>query len=103
MLAGMMLISSFSLAASDDKNYACQLQLKNCGGYIIKHVVLQRKGAGSSSWDTIKEFTPNITSGYAWCVDAGQWTEVQNEAIVKSGVPALFMRRLDLGLMVWCR
>ena len=24
-------------------------------------------------------------------------------AIVKSGVPALFMRRLDLGLMVWCR
>ena len=100
MLAGMMLISSFSLAASDDKNYACQLQLKNCGGYIIKHVVLQRKGAGSSSWDTIKEFTPNITSGYAWCVDAGQWTEVQNEAIVKSGVPALFMRRLDLGLMV---
>ena len=24
-------------------------------------------------------------------------------AIVKSGVQALFMRRLDLGLMVWCR
>ncbi len=60
---------------SDDKNYAAQLQLKNCGAYQLWKVVLQRKAAGSNQWEEVTNKQTNVKYGYAICFDASQWPQ----------------------------
>ncbi|MEX0345946.1 MAG: hypothetical protein AB3N20_13555 [Rhizobiaceae bacterium] len=43
----LMVICGASFASGDDKNYAKQLELKNCGGYLISNIYLQRLKGGN--------------------------------------------------------
>ena len=73
LLVGFMTVVSAESAVSDDKNYASQLQLKNCGVYDFRKVSLQRKAVGSSSWKEIASKETTVQTGWAICFDASQW------------------------------
>ena len=91
-LMSVILIGSANFSASaDDKNYAYQLQLLNCGEYQFWKVSLQRKASGSSNWKEVTNKQTNITKGYAICFDASQWSEF------KQGDEARLKGFIDLG------
>lgn len=72
-LASLLAVCGSTVAISaDDKNYAYQLQLKNCGAYQLNYIKLQRKKAGSSSWMDEESWTTDgseMGNGKTFCVD----------------------------------
>ncbi|MEM7747647.1 MAG: hypothetical protein AAF346_05305 [Pseudomonadota bacterium] len=74
-IIGLATILGSAPAMSDDKKYAAQLQLKNCGAYQLWKVSLQRRAAGSSQWHEITNKQTNVLNGYAICFDVSQWPQ----------------------------
>lgn len=80
-LTGLMIAYGTSFAASDDNNYATQLELKNCGGYGISRIDLQRKAAGEGYWTLIDSWKLDdigMTIGQSFCVDMRNYREFKN-------------------------
>ena len=97
-LAGLLLVCGATFAMSDNKNYAYQLQLKNCGGYYLNAIKLQKKKSGSSSWSTVQDFgfqEKDMTNGHSWCIDISSYG-------FKSGDQARLKAYIDSGNTVNC-
>ena len=80
-LAGLMIVCGASFAAGSDKNYATQLELKNCGGYLIDEIILQRKAEGDGHWAQIDTFDftgTNLGNGQSFCVDMSDYKQFKN-------------------------
>ena len=93
-LSSLMIVASTGLALSDSKNYATQLELKNCGAYTIGKIVLQRKAAGDGNWVLVKEWSPigdDLTNGITFCVDVSGYSQF------KSGDQARLKAYIDAG------
>ena len=93
-LSSLMIVVSTGLALGDSKNYAQQLELKNCGGYRIAKIVLQRKAVGDGHWALIEEWLPTgtkLTNGQTFCVDVSGYSQF------KSGDQARLKAYIDAG------
>ena len=93
-LAGLMIVCGASFAAGSDKNYATQLELKNCGVYTIDVIKLQKQPAGDNHWELVKEFYtegPYLNNGQSFCVDLSGWEEF------KPGDKARFRAEIGMG------
>ena len=98
-LSSLMVIVSTGLALGDSKNYAKQLELKNCGGYTIGKIVLQRKAAGGGNWALVKEWSwigDNLTNGITFCVDVSGYSQF------KKGDQARLKAYIDAGETKTC-
>ena len=98
-LSSLMIVVSTGLALSDSKNYATQLELKNCGAYTIGKIVLQRKAAGDGNWVLVKEWSPigdDLTNGITFCVDVSGYSQF------KSGDQARLKAHINAGETKTC-
>ncbi|MEM9360682.1 MAG: hypothetical protein AAGB04_31290 [Pseudomonadota bacterium] len=91
-LISLMLVYSSTYATSDDKKYASQLSLLNCGGYNIAWIELQRKASGANSWTKVKQFIfgTGMGNGRWWCVDVSKYSEFGDgdQARLRVGIEA---------------
>ena len=104
-VASLLVTCGAITAFSDDKNYATQLELKNCGAYLINKVQLYRKQSGES-WEKVKSYDfsdsgGGLAVGQAFCLDLSKVTS-NNEPIFAAGDQARFRADITAGSNVNC-
>lgn len=105
-ITGLLLAGGATTASGDEKNYATQLELKNCGAYQIYKVQLERKQQGSS-WDKVKtydfynDYGQYLYTNQAFCLDLSKVSS-NNEPVFVDGDQARFRVYIDGGSKVNC-